>query len=460
MTPLLLAACLGFASPSAAVAPVAIALAPMRVAEIPLKAPAGWKREERERGTVLTPGDVAEGKLYAVTVTLVEGKAGTLASLLESAKTSAAVLGPFQPAVDARRSTSEGGWDYEFVLGTIATADRALVAHLMAIKKGDEGGTVIVLSDSVETMTAYADAFATMVRQMGAAPAPAPTAQGAGDLDYVVPDGWVRKDAAGLPLLVKEKAELWTKYRLSLLVLPGEPLAGSVRAQFDGCWKAYVAPSFTTKVAPIPLMARLPSGHACAFDADAEAVDKGGSTVTVALFVLAHGGRAVPVLGIYTGPDWSIDRSAEADTARFLDTARIRGASAERVPLFDAASLAGEWSESSAEYASYVTRGGQYAGDASSATGAYFDLRADGSYTRTLVAVSTRGSVRERDAGAWTVDDGELVLDKGGRYSLLGYGKDPKAGRFLVIGTYPNVPTRLKFTNPRGILQATWLRAK
>jgi hypothetical protein len=52
------------------------------------------------------------------------------------------------------------------------------------------------------------------------------------------------------------------------------------------------------------------------------------------------------------------------------------------------------------------------------------------------------------------------VLSKGGRLSLLGYGNDPKIGRFMVVGNYANTKARLKFTNPRGILQAKWLRAK
>ena len=43
---------------------------------------------------------------------------------------------------------------------------------------------------------------------------------------------------------------------------------------------------------------------------------------------------------------------------------------------------------------------------------------------------------------------------------MLGYGNDPKIGRFMVIGNYSNQKSRLKFTNPRGILQAMWMKAK
>ena len=165
-------------------------------------------------------------------------------------------------------------------------------------------------------------------------------------------------------------------------------------------------------------------------------------------------------MGIYSGPDWTFDKMAEAEIAQFLDTARIPGASADKVQLFAASNLAGEWAESGTSFANYVTRGGQYAGDATVSTAAYFTLGADGSYSRTLMAVGAAGNIREKSAGTWSVDDDELVLNNGGRYSLLGYCADPKVGRFMVIGNYANQKARLKYMDPRGILQAQWLKAK
>jgi len=432
----------------------------MRI-EIPLEAPAGWKLEEQDRATILTPGDVPEGKFYRVMVTLTEAKAGTLEEILEDGRKMVAEIGTFAAKAASARSTSEGGWDHQSVLGTVATKDHALLANLVAFKKGDRGGMVIVLSDGVETMTAYADAFARMIREMGGAkPESGPAKPGAIRLEYRVPAGWIETKVEGLPYLVKEKREEWVKYRLSLLVLPGEDRAGSVREQFEGLWRSYVAPNYTTGIAPLPLMRRLPSGYACAFDADSQAKDKNGTEVTVALYVVAHGGRVVPILGVYSGPDWRLDKGAETDLGELLGTARIPGATEEKVPLFSADALAGEWSESSSEFANHVTRDGAYAGDATISTGTYLDLRADGSYARTLVALTGGRSIREKDAGTWTVEDDELVLSQAGRYTLLGYGADPKVGRFLVLGTYPNQKSRLKLTNPRGILQALWLKAK
>ena len=434
---------------------------PMRI-EIPLRAPAGWKTVEQDRATILTPGDVPEGKFYRVMITLDEAKAGTLDEILAAGKKMVADIGTFERKAGPSRSSSEGGWDYQLVIGTITLKDRALLATLVAIRKGDRGGMIVVLADGAETMAAYADAFATMIREMGGAKAAPtdPARPGATRLEYRAPATWVESKIEGLPYFVKERNEDWLKYRLSLLVLPGEPLTGTLREQFDRMWRAYVTPNYAASIAPLPLMTRLRSGGACAFDAQSQAKDGRGAEVTVALYMLAHGGRAVPVVGVYAGPDWTSDNAAESEIREFLDTARILGATDERVGLFSAEALVGEWSESSSEFANYVTRSGDYAGDATISASTYLDLRADRSYERTLIALSGKSRIREKDAGTWTVEDDELVLTKAGRYSLLGYGADPKLGRFLVLGPYPNQKSRLKLTNPRGILQSMWMKAK
>lgn len=463
MAPLVVAAyvAIGLASSRTTTFPL---LAPTLAAAgdaIPLQAPTGWRSEQQDGATVLTPGDVAEGKLYTVMVALAEGRAGGLDELLEGARLMVAETGTFTAAIEPKQSRSDGGWDYKFVLGTIQQGDRALLANLMAISKGDEGGVVVALADSAETMARYADAFAEMVRGMGVAgPASVPATAGAVDLEYAVPAGWVEQEVNGLPLLVKEKNEQWVKYRFSLLIFPTENSTGSVREQFDGYWRSFVTPNYTSTVAPLPLMARTKSGYACAFDADSEAKDRNGGEATVALYMLAHGGRVVPVMGIYSGPDWTFDKAAEDEIGQFLHSARIPGVSTDAVPLFSAADLAGEWSQSSSEFANYVTAGGAYAGDATISTGAYLRLGPDGSYSHTLLALTRDTTVREKSEGTWTVDDDDLVLSEGGRFSLLGYGSAAEVGRFLVLGNYANSESRLQFTNPRGLFQAQWFRAR
>lgn len=425
-------------------------------ADLPLTPPAGWKSERQDKAMVYTAPEAATGKFYVVMATAVEGKAGSIAELLDAGRKMVAEIGTFKSAADVKRAKSDGGWDNEFVLGSLESKDRAMLVLIMAVKKGDEGGSVIVLSDSVETMTKYADSFAAMIQGLGAEPAKA----GVVDLQYAVPDGWTKTQVNGFPLLVKEKNEEYTKYRVSLLIFPTENIGKSIREQFVGYWNSFVTPNYTTKIAPIPLVSRMKSGHACAFDAEWDAKDKNGGVACVAIYMIAHGGKVVPVMGIFSGTDWTSDKTIETDVAAFLDTAKIPGATNEKVMLFDAANLSGEWSESSTAYANYVTRAGVYAGDATISTAAYFTLGSDGTYMRTLMAVGAAGNIREKDSGTWSVDDDELVLSKGARYSLLGYGADPKVGRFMVLGNYSNQKARLKFTNPRGILQAMWLRAK
>ena len=123
----------------------------------------------------------------------------------------------------------------------------------------------------------------------------------------------------------------------------------------------------------------------------------------------------------------------------------------------------GNWDEGSATLASYVTSTGSYAGDASIFTGNFFHLRADGTYSHTLMAITATRRLKQSDEGKWSLEDDELVCNETGgthRYSVLGYGADAKAGRLLVLGNFPNSKTKLTLSNPRGMLQASWYKAK
>ena len=333
-----------------------------------------------------------------------------------------AEIGTFAAKADPARSTSDGGWDHQAVLGTVETKDRVLLAYLVAIKKGDEGGMVVALADGVETMTAYADAFAAMIRGMGGAKAGADPASRGGPPEHRAPAGWVETKIEGLPYLVKEKNEEWVKYRMSLLILPGEAFAGSVREQFEGFWRSYVAPNYATTVAPMPLVTRLGSGYRVRLRRRLEGQGQERGRMTVALYMIVHGGRAVPVLGVFSGPDWTFDKTAEAEIREFLETARIPGATAEKVRLFSADALAGEWSESSSEFANYVTRGGNYAGDATVSTG-------------TVPRPPRRRLLRAHAPGAHgrpqRAREGRRDVDRGGRRARPQHGRAVQPPRLL-----------------------------
>ncbi|MBC8066648.1 MAG: hypothetical protein H7Y17_17595 [Chlorobia bacterium] len=428
-----------------------------KIADLPLSVPKGWKTEKVQGSTTITPGDVPTGKIYVVMVTASEGKAGSLDEIFEGAKKTLAESGTFKELSEPKVSKSDGGWDYKFVLGTLESGDRGLLAQAMAVKKGDEGGTILVLADGVETMTKYADTFTAMIRGMGA-PKTAPVAPSPGkvDLQYTVPPGWVKQQVNGFPLLVKEKKDGYNNWRVSLLIMPTEALSSNVRNQFEGYWKSFVTPNFETTIAPIPLMSRLKSGYACAFDGEFN-INK---LTTVTLYMIAHGGRVVPVMGIFYGAEWGLNNDIENEVAEFLDTARIPGVSVDKVQLYSGSNLVGDYSESGTSFANYVTRSGAYAGDATISTASYLTIGSDGKYSSSGFAVGAAGNIREKDAGTWSLEDDELVLSKGRRYVVFGYGNDAKAGRFLIISNRSNQKSRLKFTNPRGPLQATWYRAK
>jgi len=436
------------------------------ISQIPLKAPTGWKSKTDQGATVMTPGDLEEGKVYTVLVTPLQTKAGTLDAVYGIAKKTIGEVGTFTEATDPQAAQSDGGWDYKVSIGAVEKDGKGLMAQVMALKKGDIGGIVIVIADGIETLGKYSDPFTYMIRSLGSSGKLPPTPEiartpGMVDLQYKVPTGWVETKKSGANVIEASHDDLYTKYRWTLVVMPSQPLTGSVRDNFREYWKATVTGNYDSAVVPMPLMARMSDGYVCAFDADGSAKHKvtGARPRTVALYLIAHGNRFVPVVAILYG----YEKPLEEDLERFITTARIPGSSNTKIPLFSSKEVTGDWSEGSASIASYVTASGDYAGDASIYTGSGFQLRPDGTYNHVLVAITRNTRIKERDAGKWSIEDDELVLHQTAgmtRYSLLGCGVDPKAGRFLVLGTYSNLKAKLSFSNPRGPLQASWYKAK
>lgn len=430
------------------------------VADLPLVAPSGWKSEKQGDTLMLTPPNVGAGKTFVVTANSVDAKSLTIDDLLEAGKKMVAELGEYKVASEPKQFTSSGDWVCKFVIGGVEKDGRSLIIQVTAVKKEESGGVLLTVADSVDTMTKFAADFTGMMRSLGGPKATAPSAgSGQVDLQFSVPEGWTTSKANGFPLLVKEKHDGYENWRVSLLILPTEAQSGSIRQQFSSYWKSLIVPNFETTIAPMPLMMRLKTGQACAFDGEFMPNSKNGITTAV-LYMLVHGGRVTPIMGIYTGAEWAISGKVEAEVSKFMDTARIPGTTDVRVKLFSAEEVAGHWKESGAEFANYVTSTGSFVRSETIATAAYFDLNSDGSYERTLLSVGSLGNGKEKDSGTWNVDDDELVLKNGGRYPLFGCANDPKVGRFLVIGNNRNQKSRLKFTNPRGPLQAMWLRAK
>ncbi|MCW3099031.1 MAG: hypothetical protein JWL77_4649 [Chthonomonadaceae bacterium] len=453
------------ASPGPFPTPVAPRIA-ADIADIPMKPPSGWKAKTAQGATVMTPGDLAEGKVYTVLVTPLQTKAGSLDEVYEIGKKTIGEAGAYTPLSKPARAQSEGGWDYELTIGMLEKGDKALLAQVLALKKGDIGGIVILIADSIETMQTYSDPFSNMIRSLGGSgkhpPAPeiAP-ASGTVDLQYKVPAGWVETKKQGATVIEATKDDFYTKYRWTLVVMPSQPLHGSLRENFKDYWKALITANYESDAVPLPLFVRLSDGYACAFDADSGAKHKvsGARPRIVSVYLVAHGDRFVPILAILYGYEKQLD----IDMDRFLTTATIPKSSSAKIPLFSNAEVVGDWSEGSTSIASYVTASGAYAGDASIYSASSFHLNPNGTYKHLMVGIQGSTHIKEQNEGKWRVEDNELVLThaKGvDRYSLLGCGSDPKAGRFLVIGTYSNAKAKLSFSNPRGPFQASWYKAK
>ena len=102
---------------------------------IPLKAPSRWKTEIKDGITVLTPGDVGEGKVYVVMVTPLKDKAGSLEEVFKIGKKLIAEVGVFKSAAEAKQAETEGGWNYKFALGTVDKQGNSFLAQVMALKK-------------------------------------------------------------------------------------------------------------------------------------------------------------------------------------------------------------------------------------------------------------------------------------------------------------------------------------
>jgi len=251
------------------------------------------------------------------------------------------------------------------------------------------------------------------------------------------------------------------EYRM--LILASRPLGESLPKAFLAAWAEHLKPAIETHIMPLPLMCRMKSGMAVAVDIDSAAKNKTGVQHHGGMYMLARGNRCVPILAFYFG----LGGTKELDQAlnTLFESAVIPGSGEGKVPLFATAAVAGNWGESSAFYGTYVTRAGDYAGDASIATAAYFDLRADGTFKKTLMAVGAGARVKEVDEGTWSIDDELLLLavtkkETGKRYRIFGAGSDPKVGAFLVLSTYSDTDQRVDLSMPRRLFSGTWYKRK
>src|SRR5207302_1761478 len=102
-----------------------------------------------------------------------------------------------------------------------------LMAQVVALRKGEEEGLILLIADSVATLEKYSDPWSAMVKSIGA-PKAQPKAAGAVDLKYTTPEGWKSQVLEAGVLLTRtiDNAEF------RLLLLPSQPLQSSLCKTF------------------------------------------------------------------------------------------------------------------------------------------------------------------------------------------------------------------------------------
>lgn len=429
---------------------------------LPLQVPDGWESATQDGVLIFSPKGTPEGKLFKVLIPPLTRKVGSLDGLLDAGKTTLGEIATFTPLRDAIKGKTDGEWEYQFAIGTLEKEGQKLVGQAWGFRKAAEEGLVLVIADSLETVEKYSEAFGAMVKSLGV-PKAAPAATKV-DLTYTVPAGWERKDQGDSVLLEKwlNKGETFyhTERQFRLLILPSQPLAGTLKKAFLETWTIQIKGSVDSAILPLPMMRRLKSGMAVAYDVDADAKNKKGVPLVSGLYVLARGTRMVPVIAFHSGFDDVLTK----DLLELLESAEIPGAGDGRVALFAAAELAGEWATSSMVLANYVTSSGAYAGDATVATSETITLNADQTFKTWFMGLSGTTRIRESNQGKWSIDDATLVLngekDKERRYLIYGVGSDAKLGHFLVKNDYSSSETPLDISRPRRPLSAAWLKKK
>jgi hypothetical protein len=430
---------------------------------LPVQVPEGWTGKRQEAAFVLTPKDLPAGKLYTVISADLTEKVGSMKGLLDAGKASLGESGTFKPLRDPAAGSSVGGWDYEVLMGPLEKEGATLMAQLVAFRKGEEEGLILSIADSLETLTKYSEGFTAIVRRVGA-PKEAPVAAGKVDLRYKAPEGWVAKTLDQGVLLTEEKSDPYEKHSYRLMILPSEPLTGSLRAKFLDVWAAQIQPGITTTIVPLPLIRRLKGGSVVAFDQDPSAKTKDGVAHHGGLYLLARGNRCVPILCFYFG--LGNTKALQAALEPLLESAEIPGANDAAISLMDAADLVGNWNTSSMSLANYVTAAGAYAGDASAATADYLHLNKDGTFAKTLIAITAQRRLKETSEGTWKLEDDMLRLTpkavdaKPQGYRVFGTGGDAKGGSFLVLSTYSNTDEQADLCIPRRMFSGTWFKRK
>jgi uncharacterized protein DUF6683 len=297
----------------------------------------------------------------------------------------------------------------------VITGLATVLAQADGEKRGDPNAVANARRQAAENLLAAVGAGTDVlaVSERGIVVVAGARGGGGVDLVYTVPPGFTVQRGNGWVALNGRVSDGSSEAHPRIVIAATVPFGGDAAASFKNAWQTLLLGTFTTDKKPLPYHRRLPSGLVLTYDGASMQPKAGGSDWYQTTFYLLHGnGKAVPILVTRD----SVTKSADAAIADFFDHASIPGDAPPKGALFAGKELVGKWRQHSMTVASWYSRSGHYAGDATSFTNTGFALAADGTFSRQFAGKGSTGPIiTEKIAGTWTIEDDTLVMRAKGR---------------------------------------------
>lgn len=280
------------------------------------------------------------------------------------------------------------------------------------------------------------------------------------------PAGWQAQDAPDHDTLVYKSGNT---FAIFVVYTPHAAVAGGLGAAFAGEWKTATS---LTPTKTVPKSAARKIGARSVVEGIADTTME-GSNVTAELILLDAGTQIVPAL-IYT-QSRAMLKTLQPEIDKMLATLQVAEAAPQAAPqaapapaaptgprtltTITLADLAGSWSTSDQAVTTYVNSStGAYSSTSATSTQDFYQIKSDGSYTRSFQGLANGHVVREKGSGAITLGADAIVFTEGNRerkrYHFLEFtiDADGTAHWKLLDAQYP-------LTSPNiGLYAEKWVR--
>ncbi|HET9987286.1 MAG TPA: hypothetical protein VFQ65_02180 [Kofleriaceae bacterium] len=285
------------------------------------------------------------------------------------------------------------------------------------------------------------------------------------------PPGWAAQDAPDHATLVYKTG---STFAIFVVYAPHPAISGGLATAFSPDWKTATV-NTPTKTVPKPVARKLAGHNLLEGVAD---TTMQGSNVTVEVILVELGAQVVPVL-VYS-QNRAMLKTMQPDTDKMLASLQLAapapGPGPAPVPAptqpapatsgprmlttITLADLAGSWSTHDQAVTTYVDGStGAYSGTMATSTQDWFQIKADGSYTRTFQGLANGHVVRETGKGTITLAPDAIVFTEAGReyrrfhFLQFAIDADGTAHWQLLDAQYP-------ITQPNiGLYAEKWVRA-